>query len=448
MVQAVFELSLQDGDLDSAPYLRPMSSDPNIQACFAALAAEVPNFCAEDPGIALRYLLRGPGSVSLYSYARPHLDAKDTSLSPDNVARFTSYVGVGRREDSLDWARRATAVIAQPFISNSKPRVVAPGVVGLRRKKRENEVTISTAIESLINSNVVKRESKESSRVKTPLVFAFTIVNVVSVTSSRSYGSIYVILGLIEKILSLASKDLNVTKTVFYRAYPSLTISAPSWSLNGNVDNEVDQSDQMGVGTNGLNNHKDDLWIKVKKWLDDVSMDLFNNILPSGIFLGKVWTRIYFSLQNASDELKSEKFGTIMEIFALCVLNAFLVEESEHHMISSGTPVKVSRTNPRSSAKYFVQKLNTVKHQRNQFPFTAIMATCPLILGLLNENEGYAKSLQSLFPKDFGEENITALLCPNDIFTEFQKVSIAGGKPLENADPDGKGNSSEPKKTD
>ncbi|WP_199227644.1 hypothetical protein, partial [Acidovorax sp. HMWF018] len=176
LTQAVFDLSLQEGDLDTAPYLRPMSGDQSIKACFAALAGEVPNFCAQKPGTALRYLLRGPGSVSLYSLAKPDLIAGDSSRSLEPDARFTSYMGVGRGEDSLDWARRATAVIALPYSKNYKGSVVLPGVVGLRRstKGRTGESAASTVI-------------KKIAATRQPLpVFALCMLKVVSDTSSRT----------------------------------------------------------------------------------------------------------------------------------------------------------------------------------------------------------------------------------------------------------------------
>jgi len=421
LIQAVFDLSLQDGDIDTAPYLRPMSADQDIRACFAALAGEIPNFCAQDPGTALRYLLRGPGSVSLYSLAQPHLDTRDSSRSMDPVARFTSYMGVGRREDSLDWARRATAVIALPYSGNYTGRVVAPGVVGLRRNSRgrAEELTASTFIK-----NAVK--DKKSSLP----VFALAMLNVVSDSSPRTYGSIFAILGLVEKLLSAASQDIEIARTVFYRAYPPLTVSAPSWSLKGATEIEVDENVDENGDSEQILASQDALWKKVEAWLKHVD-SLSKATLPSGIFLGKIWTRIYFSLQNAADELKGANFATLMEIFAVCVLNAFLVEEAEHHMPdSSGAStdtVRIDRNNPRKSADFFVKKLQKVQPQRKAFPFTAIIATCPLLLGLMDKKKGYAGALAPMFPEDFPEGEIEYLLCPDRTFQLMESVSVAGG---------------------
>ncbi len=424
LTQAIFDLSLEDGDLDTAPYLRPMSAEQDIKACFAALATEVPNFCAGKPGTALRYLLRGPGSVSLYSQASSYLSDRDSMSSLDRVYQFKSYMGIGRREDGLDWARRATAIIAMPYSVNYKPRVVLPGVVGLRRgtKGRKGE---------LIARVMIKRAVENTAIPNLP-VFALSMVTVANATNPRTYGSIFTLIGLIEKLLSAYVQGGLEAKTVFERAYPPLTISGPSWSRQGDaIAEEADGEDKDRANTESNEWAKQDaLWMSINTWLENVH-GLFEKTMPSGIFLGKVWTRLFFSLQNAADELKTrEKLGTVMEIFSLCVINAFLVEESEHHLHdSSGVTVPISRVdrnNPRTSANWFVDKLNSTKPQRDSFPFTAIMATCPLLLGLLDAELDYAKALQPLFPGDTDETTIQALLCPKELKELMQKVSVTG----------------------
>lgn len=420
LIQAVFDLSLQEGDLDTAPYLRPMSGHQSIKACFAALAGEVPKFCAEKPGIALRYLLRGPGSVSLYTLAKPDLGGREsfTTLEPDS--RFTFYMGVGRGEDSLDWARRATAVIALPYSKNYKGRVVIPGIVGLRSNRGRAGESVAT---TLINNAARTRQALPT--------FALSMLKVVSETSSRTYGSIFALLGLVEKLISGDYEDGDTARKVFNRAYPMLTVSAPSWSLKDSTEVEVDESENESENDDSKNiQHSQDLlWKEIEKWLDNVN-SISKEISPSAVFLGKVWTRIYFSLHNAAQELKGAKFGVVMEIYSLCVINAFLVEEAEHHMLPHSETLMYSgaidRSNPRRSTKSFLDKLIAMKPQRNDFPFTAIIATCPLFLGLLDEKKGYAEALLPMFPEETLIDDVVSLLCPTTLFKQMEKVSIAG----------------------
>lgn len=417
LTQAVFDLSLLDGDIDTALYLRPMSADPDLKASFAALAAEVPIFCAKQPGTALRYMLRGPGSVSLYSLARDQ--SGPTTSAEDRINQFKSYMGIGRREDSLDWARRATAVIAQPYSITPKARVVLPGVVGLSRKGRQSEHTARTAI----------RLAVESDEIQQLPVFALSMVDVASGAGMRTYGSIFTLVGLIEKLLSADSKVVQEARTIFDRAYPSLTVSAPSWSQG--ITSDLEETEPPKPAKLGSELSKQErLWERIDAWRQS-ALQLADVTLPSAIFLGKVWTRLFFSLQSATEGLRPRAdFGEVMEIFALCVINAFLVEEAEHHLAGSPSTLpsefRIDRNNPRSSASWFVDKLNSVQLRRSEFPMTSIMATCPLLLGLLDARLDYADALKSFFPDGTQMASIEEMLRPKELTALLKIVSVAG----------------------
>lgn len=423
LTQAIFELSLRDGDIDTASYLRPMSAEQDIKNCFAALSAEVPNFCSGEPGILLRYLFRGPGSVSLYALVR---DRNRSSVSDDEgIRRFKQYVGVGRKEDALDWARRATAIIASPHGVNPKVRVVRSGVIGLNRKKPNGAGarlhTFKTAI----------REAVEDEKVPSFPVFALSLIDVTGGADIRTYASIFTIVGLVEKLLSQRSSDRESILSVLNKAYPSLTLSAPSWAGVGTEDSQltkVEKDADKDKEAQKLN----ELVTVISDWLNN-ALSLSKLVSPSAVFLGKVWTRLYFSLEKAADELRKsqENFANVMEIFSLCVINAFLVEESEHHVIGSGIlndeDVQVDRTNPRTSAREFVKKLKRMSLDRHTYPMTSIVATCPLLLGLLDENEGYDEALKGLFsPECQMASSIKAQLRPTALKIHMEKVAISG----------------------
>jgi hypothetical protein len=433
LTQAIFDLSLEDGDLDTAPYLRPMSAKQDIKTVFAALAAEVPNLCAKQPGSTLRYLLRGPGSVSLYALVRDHFSVKDPSPSRDRAYQFKSYMGVGRNEDSLDWARRATAVSALPYPVNERSRCVLAGIVGLRlgKKWRTDELVARIAIQRAVDDDAIHCLP----------VFAMGMVNVVSNNGLRTYGSIFVLVGLIERLLSANPLNRVEARRIFSSGYPSLTISAPSGLAQGRTES-ADEGDETESSPKAKTEtpKQIQLWISVENWLESIA-DLSEHILPSSIFVGKVWTRLFFSLENAADALKSSAdFAEIMEIFALCVINSFLVEESEHHLLGASTAstanLSIDRKNPLTNASWFVEKLKTVKPERGEFPLTSIMATCPLLLGLLNAKEDYVDALMPLFPSLTSEQAIKDLLCPPALTALMKKVAVTGGKtPIANAPP-------------
>ena len=300
LTQAVFDLSLLDGDLDTATYLRPMSANQDIRSSFMALAAEVPKVCALQPGATLRYLLRGPGSVSLYALAEGQMDpGVPEELRPH---RFKSYVGMGRKEDALDWGRRATAVIALPYSINPKVRVVLPGVIGLRGKRRTDELAASTAIRNALADN------------KAPFpAFALALVDVSSPSGTRTYASIFVLLGIMEKLLSSGPEESD---TLLDRMYPALTVSAPSWSRAGIAMSDEGSEPVISKNAKAENLEKRKvLWDEMTKWREE-AIKLKDAISPSAVALGKIWSRIFFSLQNACDDLRPRAdFCDVLEIF-------------------------------------------------------------------------------------------------------------------------------------
>lgn len=429
LTQAVFELSLVDGDIDTAPYLRPMSSENDIRSCFSALAAEVPNFCSQSPGTALRYLLRGPGSVSIFSISHTSFGEKDSALPQERIEQFKSYIGIGRREDGLDWARRTTAIIGFPNSINPKARVILPGVIGLSRQGRTGENAVRTALRNAISHESVSRLP----------IFALGLVHVSSASGPRTFGSIFILVGLIEKLLSISPYNEDEARKTFERVYPSLTVSAPNWMSQGTTeDQDESESNSLHKPSSKEVQKQTQLWDDISAWRK-AAFELAETISPSAIFLGKVWTRLFFSLQNASVDLKPRApFGEVMEIFSLCVINAFLVEEAEHHLPNSpNTPIDLhmDRNNPRTAAIWFVGKLTALNPQREDFPFTSIIATCPLLLGLLDESLGYAKALQPLFPKDTSEDSIKEILCPKSLRDFMDKVSVMGESQIKKTAP-------------
>lgn len=119
-----------------------------------------------------------------------------------------------------------------------------------------------------------------------------------------------------------------------------------------------------------------------------------------------------------------------MEIFALCAINAFWVEESEQHLPASSpkseSRATVDRKNPKNSAGWFVDKLTSSQLQRKNLPYTAIMATCPLLLGLLDSKLSYAEALKPFFPEGTQLDDIRVLLCPSDLKKTYEQCICYG----------------------
>lgn len=397
LIGAVFELAIRDGDMDTAAYLRPQPSDQDLKNCFVALSADVAGICAKNPATLIQYLLAGPGSVALFGQARLRMNEKNSDF--EKQRKFQQYMGLSRNEDALNWARHATSILISPYVGNNKTPMVRFGVIGLHKEKPDGELlkdvnsfkTVKTALDGIIKDGL-----------QLP-VFALSLVDI-SGTSNRTYASIFNILGLMGRLLRLEPKnDIYDVSSVLPKPHPALSISTPEWeggrtTSSENEDEEWNEGMQFKEST--VNPNLSNLIISTQKWLVNAEQ-IQKNLNPSAIFLGKIWTRLYFSLEKVSDSQRG-KFcsASLMEIFALCVINAFYVEETDHHLTNNALSTlmdeKLDRTNPLTSTETLIRKLNNISERHEQLPLTYLIATCPLIIGLLYPDKETKNSVNKL----------------------------------------------------
>ncbi|WP_186121312.1 hypothetical protein [Burkholderia gladioli] len=399
LTKAVFELACEDGDVDTAAYLRPQASDDDLNNCYLSLAAEVAGLCANSPATALTYMLSGPGSVSLWGKEMRRMAGK---VAPDLLARqFRQYMAIGRAEDALNWARRATAVLAAAHPLQPQHSVVDFGIIGLTKRRprgAKNDVEGRT-IESILANR------------KTPLaelpVFAYSLIDISS-QSNRSYASIYNILGLVERLWKADEKEIlrRLDST-----FPQLSVSSPDWgdtvdsSFSGkprdgagndaagdnDTDDEDDEDSPESHEGNDATSPRKSFVDAIVAW-QKLHANRFKKHAPSSILLGKIWIRIYFSLEKssywartASDNKKRDADG-IMALSAASLINAFLVEEADHGLLRYAG--KLDRTNPVTSVSNHLNiKRDFLSKNRDKLPLTYAIASCPLVLGLLAPDE-------------------------------------------------------------
>lgn len=153
LTKAVFDLAIRDGDFDTAVYLRPQPSDADLKNSFAALSADVTRLCAENPAALIDYMLAAPGSVALFGQV---LRRKGKELQTEEARRtlriqFEQYMGIGRKEDALNWARHAVAIFSAPHGANPKNPLVYSGIIGLNKGKPDHApLRASRAIRQLL----------------------------------------------------------------------------------------------------------------------------------------------------------------------------------------------------------------------------------------------------------------------------------------------------------
>jgi hypothetical protein len=430
LTEALFEFSIADGDFDTSAYLRPIGSKDIYKTAMLTLSALVPHQLKGKPGDCITYLFRGPGSIKLLNETliqHKYFGAQTTKELQNQLSR---YVGIGREDDALTWARLASAIISIPHINATNARVIRSGVIALNKKTYtgRNSIAITDALEQLQPNHPAH---------------VFTLMQVSGLTRMATLASIYNQLGLIGRLLKLIQdqnwpiKSSEIKKETILRilqsSFPNMaSVSAPPWlSKYYTEERSTDQSLQAKLNTDTTLSS----WVlKIEIWLNH-SHKLSELIYPSSVFLGKLWPRLFFVLEKISDELRSNVwkienggFATLMELYALCIINTFLQEELSHHLPysfdSNNKSAYINIKNPLSSAEFYCKELarNTsiLNSELNNLPFTHVIATCPLITGLINENKHKFLNGINLFNNDnFIIEN---LLKDED----FKKLNTVG----------------------
>ena len=186
---AVFRVVLEDGEFDTGCYLRPQPSKKSLRNCFVALAAEVARHCEKRPDYAIDYILQGLGSITLYDLIS---ETSWTKLTDEQKQQqFRSYFSIGRNDNSINWARHASAVLA----GND---AVSSGVIRIPPFIRiENSDTVGF-----------------------PVIF-LSRVNITDGNNTKTYASIFNILGIVVQFLSLTEsssqkKDRVLSELVHY----------------------------------------------------------------------------------------------------------------------------------------------------------------------------------------------------------------------------------------
>ena len=400
LIDAVFRLALEDGEFDTGAYLRPQPKDESLRKCFAALSAEVARHCEGSPQNTIMYLLQGPGSVALYKDAR-----KSIKIDSDELALtwFKNYFSIGRQEDALNWAWHAAPVIMG---ASSSIRAIKCGVLGLNRSSSGNTNKDLIPIKEILDSIGKEYEAP---------AFSYTLINVFD-KDNRTYASIFNVLGLMCRLLLPSSKDsTNHVAFELVRISTTPTISAPRWSDNVGTD-DTDEKDPEDDQISAIEKTK--FVENTAMWLDHTN-SLSPSIKPSAVLIGKIWTRLYFSLINCAQTYRigsgtNAGPATIMEFFALCVINAVLVEEHDHHYSSDIEPNSSSnfRKNPQTAGSTINSKFINI--DMTKYPLTAIIGGCPLLLNLLPQKNTYKELFDKLAVNK--EQNPG---CPTDIFEKI-----------------------------
>jgi len=404
-IEAAFDLSLLDGDPDTSAYLRPQVSDLSLRNVYVSLSADVARLCEQNPAKAITYMLGTAGSSSVY-----RLVEKSQSSTEELQKKLKHYLSVGRTENSLNWSWHATAAFIGA--TTSANWVLRQGVVGVRTGTRRGVKTVDTQLDKILTLD----------DVKTYPAIAFSQSGVKQYGNTQRYLSIFNTLGLIANLLELDYQDRDTCRKQIEKQLNKVlsipTVSLPNWrdlvavessdeELDGTGGENAPQGEQATDApvTESLNDGDapqeeqavdaivlELLISQIDDWLG-ICNDLKGFFHPSAVLLGKIWNRLYFSLDNISSYARSSKLDNknnrcakTMELFAWALINACLVEEFDYHYREpDGAFGSIDRKNPVTSGDPVISKFNSVSP--TVAPLSYMIATCPLILGLIEQSK-------------------------------------------------------------
>jgi hypothetical protein len=435
LTETVFDIAMADGDPDTSAYLRPTSAEVHNRSAMFGLSAAVAQQLRGKPGTCLTYLFRGPGMVKLMHDA---IDSNKRNLDADVLMKeFRRYMGPGRKEDALGWSRSASAALVGEFSSGPKNPLIQYGIIGLKQTGGKGLTSFNSAFNDI------------AEKYKKYPAAAFSLVNL-SGSGTKTLASIYNILGLMGRLLALTEKsawEKSIREDQKTDVFNQLLGFFPN---THSVGRPIWVKSQDAISADDENDLEHEQYIAIQAWVAPLhtwllaSVDLISHVSPSSVMVGKVMPRLFYGLENISDSLRinttkySTDFASAMELFALCVVNAFLAEESAYHLNDNEESKRIILDNPRTSAKNYLKRLKAEpeidsKSSRARLPLTYIVATCPLITGLISQSavEETAKSNEKAsntggtWPfntKSFKADNFIS----TDQWTSLSKVSIAG----------------------
>jgi len=438
LTHAIYQLQIRSGASDDSANLLPIAKDDDQNKGLIMVAAEVAAHSKQSVANLLQLMLKGLGSVDIMQRVR---DLK--TLHATNVEESLGlYMGVGSKTNCCNWGQHATSLIAEPQKSGGS--LISCGVVCLneRHKKNYKKPTFMP----------YKEHWKSKGEDLPP--FAYSVVKLTGNAGGRgtSFASIFIILGLVEALLTdfVRFEDKSDVRRVLNKSYEA-TISRFGFVGPNGKDDDVEDGEEDKTSTDPKNITSTDpvkdkaspLVKALESWRAQAAPQVVN---PSAALMGKIWKRLYISLENAGEDLSSKyNAAEIMEMYAVCVINAFLVEEVNEYSAVNGGNIKIEQVNPRTSAQnFFDRKLKNLGVPIEELPLTLTIATCPLITGLINPSSGGIETLYELLPED---RKGMFYKCPEADFKAVGNFLIAGRnygkKPDKNEKPD-KPDSAEP----
>lgn len=443
VINAAFDLCQLDGEPDTAIYLRPQSRDTALRNAYVSLAADVARLCEHDPSKAVTYMVSMAGSSNILHLVTGKVTQKPgvrgASDSKDDLTlqrKVKQYLSVGRKDNALNWALHATAALMGASASTGLQ--LRQGIIGVRTSSKSEAITF--------DAQLAAASRQEGNNFYPAIAFSQSAVKKPSHT--LRYLSIFNTLGLISNLLEIDTANADDVRKQLFRQLNKIksvqTVSLPNWDDLTTRDAEADtEAGEVEYDEDDQSPNLINLVNQLTSWLN-ICQGLKQHFYPSAMLMGKIWNRLYFSLDNISAAMRAgnqneERCCKAMELFAWALINACLVEEVDyHHRVAEPSGTVLNRYNPRTSGAVVIKKFQGPAENDSQetlnvtpkvAPLAFMIASCPLVLGLIKhdvKNRPFISSLNIKLADFRGSYKIPyEALCKQAVWSRVGQTTVS-----------------------
>lgn len=405
----LFKILRQRGELETGFYARPDSSYDNsgynaAKIYLSATIASIFNQNSSSKNIsqAIKMILSGGIASNIYqTYVANNLADQKTFVD------YLDYVGLSRNEDGM----HSFSAHISPIVLHDKShenKSIYSGILRTTRYMDEKKSSFNEHINHYnINNNkrikTLAALEKKSSAPQLNKTKANTIAMITILASShsaitsregRDYISSYSLLATIADILESGEIGIQKSTTLKNYIYPSF--------LNGDIKGEEDWT-EGDLEDSDSDSTIDDFMIEIiENWR---TANDYENHIPrfSSLLLGKIATRINYSLNQVSEKAKLKlKYnnneesndivvGVAFARFVWAIINSSLIEELRYSKNTEQNSLKSLQKaqNTITSPTELIKNINSVKSNdfnwKKTTPLTYCLITCPLLWPFLGE---------------------------------------------------------------
>lgn len=408
---ALFELCSKYSELETGFYARPDGIDESYNASQLFISQVIANYLSDEKqhsiGNAIKLMLTTGASANIFMN---HVVDK---LKPNKKAQeYVNYIGLNRDQNLFSFTAHFS-----PFVfskDGGKTRAINGGIARLPRSSAPG-VDFSTAINEYygvdgVNTKIATLNNLVSTHDKDDVTFteylsAKTVLiashSMIAKSEGRDYISAYCLLATLGEFLTCNDNEITQKLTQLSSIQ---TFGGPAFAdieAEGEGVNDEDGASGDNDDESRINDHHSKAVTLILAW-----KKVSNNASLSPLLIGKIWSRVMYSIANVSDVAKKQKvkngtsaprdilLGTLLSRFVFSIVNAVLIEEVRFSKnLNPDLISKFSKSkNVASSSNELLTNLKGAlsaypesSKMEEALPITTSLITCPLLWPYLGE---------------------------------------------------------------